>query len=176
MVAIMQDMKREYSNSLARSHLIILYITTFGLYTLYWFYKTSKALYSQQGINNKYIWRTLGLCVPILNVYLLWTLFKDIQKSTGELPTAGLKSPSWLTITFIVSSVLYQLPGLWSFLGFLSVLPIITVQTALNRYWQREQPTLAIKTRLSWLELLVTIIGACILVLVIIGGSAAAIT
>lgn len=150
-------------------HLFLLYITTLGLYFFYWFYKTNKQLYAQQGIDNNPLLRTLGLIVPLLNIYLLWVLFRDIQKFTNKAGIRSLKYPGWLTTAFILCSALYRLPSLFSFLGFISVLPVAVTQNTLNHYWKQEQPNLPEKSTLSWQEILISIAGSIILILAIVG-------
>lgn len=161
----MKNTNTTYANNIIIRHLVLLYITTFGLYFFYWFYQTNKQLYGHQGIDNKPALRTLGLIIPLLNIYLLWVFFSDTQKFTRN----GFQYPGWLTVAFIVSSALYRLPSLFSFIGFISVLPVIVVQKTLNAYWKKEQPDLPEKTQLSWVEILICCLGAIILIMAAIG-------
>ncbi len=165
----MSKTSSHFSNSLRISHLVLLYITTCGLYFFYWFYQTNKQLYGHQHINNKPLLRTLGLIVPLLNIYLLWVLFRDIEKFMFKATLNTFKHPAWLTVAFILCSALYRLPALFSFIGFSSILPILYTQSTLNTYWQKEQPTLAEKTKLTWQEILICVLGSILLILAIVG-------
>lgn len=158
-----------FSNRILIRNLVILYIATCGLYFFYWFYETNKELYKHNGIDTNPLFRTIGLIAPLLNIYLLWVFFKDIQKFTAKAGTPELKYPGWLTVAFIFFSALYRLPFLFSFLGFLSVAPVIVAQNALNAYWKKEQPNLPDKTRLTWQEILCCVVGAILLILACIG-------
>lgn len=160
---------KSFSNSIPTKHLILLYITSLGLYFFYWFYQTNKQLYQHHGINNKPILRTCGLIIPFLNIYLLWFLCKDIKNFAQKANIETFQSPGWLTAAFIFSSTLYKLPSIFSFIGFISVLPIWVIQKTLNRYWEKEQPHLPQKTTLSWQEILICCIGSIILILALVG-------
>ena len=130
----------------------------------YWFYHSTKMLKLERPF-----WRTLGLLVPILNVYLVWKLFTDIKKVAESAAVPAYPYPGLLTLAFIILSALYHLPGLWSFTGFFSVLPILMVQQTFNRYWLKEQPGAPLKTHLSGLEWLFASIGALLLILACVG-------
>lgn len=158
-----------YSNNRVLWHVLLLYITTCGLYFFYWFYKTSELIYNSNAGAIKPIWRTLGLLVPLLNIYLLWKLFADVKKRTDTIDTQFLRYPSLLALIFILLSALYRLPSLYSFLGFSSVFPVLLVQRALNLYWTKLQPDLPARTKLFWPEILICIIGSILLILAIIG-------
>jgi hypothetical protein len=165
----MENLKHSVSNYLSLKKLIVLYITTCGLYFFYWFYITNKKLYQHRHTDNHPFWRTAGLLVPFLNIYLLWKLFSDINKFTTQAGTPPLAYPGWHTIAFIVLSALYRIPHyLFSFLGFFSVLPILSAQRALNGYWQKEQMGLP-APRWSWIEVIISVIGSIMLVLAIMG-------
>lgn len=106
--------------------------------------------------------------MPILNIYLLWILFKDIRKFAARAGTTSLSYSGWRAIAFIVLSALYRLPHLLSFLGLTSVLPILSAQRALNAYWQKEQAHLPI-SKWSWIEITACLIGSAILASAVIG-------
>ncbi len=158
-----------YSNAIPLGQLLLLYITTLGLYFFYWFYQTNKLLYGCDKTDNRPLFRTLGLLVPILNIYLVWKLLTDIQKTTQQAGVKNFKYPGLLTLFFIIGSSLYRLPGLFSFSGFVSVIPVLFAQQTLNVYWRKEQPHLVEKTRLSWQERCICLLGLLILVIAVIG-------
>jgi hypothetical protein len=158
-----------YSRSRALWQIFILYITTCGLYFFYWFYKTSQDLYDNQPNMVKPLWRTLGLLVPLLNIYLLWKLFSDIKKRCAQARIAFPFYPSLVTLIFILCSALYRLPNLFSFLGFSSVLPVLLVQNTLNQYWQKEEAPLTAPRKFSIAEILICLIGTTLLTLAVIG-------
>ncbi len=146
------------------SILALLYIGTCGLYFFYWYYQTTKKLYAHNQVPTPAGWRTAGLLVPILNIYLLWALFRDIKKYANSAGIYSLEFPGLLTIAFMVASALYRLPNLFSFLGFLSVAPIIWAQYTLNQYWAKVKPNLSEKKRLSEVEIIACLAGSALLI------------
>lgn len=158
-----------FSKSRVLWQVILLYITTCGLYFFYWFYKTCDELYAKDPRAIKPLWRTLGLLVPLLNIYLVWKLFFDIQNLTQNAGVHSFGDPLSLTVFFLLCSALYQLPNLYSFCGFLSVLPVALIQKKLNLYWKKQQPYLPERTTLRGGEITVCLIGGLILILAFIG-------
>lgn len=159
----------KHSQGIALSHLFLLYISTCGLYFFYWFYKTTRSLADHHQLDKNAGLYTLGLLVPLLNIYLLWRLFKDIQQYSRRAGSTVLKYPGWLALLFLALSGLYRLPALYSFLGFSSVLPILYLQSLLNLYWQKEQPERPLRTRLNWIEIVICLLGTTLLTLAVFG-------
>lgn len=97
-----------------------LYLLSFGLYLYYWYYMTLKNLRSLNlaaDVNIRPGWRTVGMFVPILNIYLLYDLFRRVDEaavSAGhtENRVSWWSRPGWLTAWyFLVPFVLSQLLG-----------------------------------------------------------------
>lgn len=148
---------------------VLLYIFTFGFYFFYWFYHNNKLLYSYNKITIRPWLRTLGLIVPILNLYLIWNFFNDIKKFADKANVPSYPSPLLLTAAFVLCCALFNLPNVYTFLGFVSVIPLILVQTTLNRYWRKEQTNLPEKIKLFPIEWIICCLGGALLILSFIG-------
>jgi Na+/proline symporter len=107
---------------------ILIFIVTFGLYSLYWVYQTQEEVkrHSGDGIGG-----VLGLVVWIIvgaiSAFVIPSeIGKMYEKAGREAPITG-----W--------------SGLWLFPGALLIIPAIIwfvkVQGALNRYWESEGAT-----------------------------------
>jgi Na+/proline symporter len=107
---------------------ILIFIVTFGLYSLYWVYQTQEEVkrHSGDGIGG-----VLGLVVWIIvgaiSAFVIPSeIGKMYEKDGREAPITG-----W--------------SGLWLFPGALLIIPAIIwfvkVQGALNRYWESEGAT-----------------------------------
>ena len=107
---------------------ILIFIVTFGLYSLYWVYQTQEEVkrHSGDGIGG-----VLGLVVWIIvgaiSAFVIPSeIGKMYEKDGREAPITG-----W--------------SGLWLFPGALLIIPAIVwfvkVQSSLNRYWESEGAT-----------------------------------
>lgn len=107
---------------------ILIFIVTFGLYSLYWVYQTQEEVkrHSGEGIGG-----VLGLVVWIIvgavSAFVIPSeIGKMYEKDGREAPITG-----WT--------------GLWLFPGGLLIIPAIVwfvkVQGSLNRYWESERAT-----------------------------------
>ncbi len=102
---------------------ILLFVVTFGLYGLYWVYKTHEEIKQHTGDG---VGGVLGLVIYIL----IWpvTAFVVPSEIGRMVQRDGHTSPvtGWT--------------GLWLFPGFILIVPAIVwfvkVQRALNRYWE----------------------------------------
>jgi hypothetical protein len=63
----------QYSNAQAPWRLVLLSIITFSFYEIYWFYRNWKHLKTHKQLEISPGWRTVGLCVPILGIVLIYT-------------------------------------------------------------------------------------------------------
>ena len=147
------------------SHLILLYVFTFGIYGIYWFYKTWKQIKEHTKATFSPGWRTVGLFIPIYNIWRIYTLFDDVKSLRIKAGFTENPSPGWLTLGYIVLAGLSRLPDPWWPLTFLSILPLLSIQKALNEYWEKEQRDRKEKTKFSTKEIVVLVIGAIFLAL-----------
>jgi hypothetical protein len=90
-----------------------LYLLSFGLYLYYWYYTTLKELKLSEGLDISPGWRTFGMFVPILNIYLLYDLFRRIDQAATRVGAGHQEGwwrrPGWMTAGyFIIAAVLSQ--------------------------------------------------------------------
>ena len=133
--------------------LILLTILTAGLYQIIWFYKNWRDLNEYNSLGTIPILRTFGLFVPLLGIILVYGQFSDIRERSSEggiynTYPPGLLFLGWLVLGALGSMVIY--------LGLLmqSVFLLI-VQNTLNKYWQRHQSGIPLRTSLSPLEIVI---------------------
>jgi len=149
--------------------LVFLWVTTFGVYIFYWFYKTAKQLKNHRNLRIQPGWQTLGLIVPILNLVLLQNLFVEIDDSAEEVGVTNRHKPVNMLGATIILNLMYRLPHPAYILGLLGVIPFAMLQNTLNQYWSHEFPESAIRKSFYWYEIVFASIGICIWILVIIG-------
>ena len=107
---------------------ILMYIVTFGLYSLYWVFKTQDEMKQHTGEG---LGGVLGLVVWILiNPVTAFVIPSEI----GKMYKKDGRDPPFSGWT-----------GLWLFPGAILLVPAIVwfvkVQRALNRYWEGKAPT-----------------------------------
>lgn len=147
-------------------HLVLLYILTFGLYGIYWFYKTWKQIKGHTKATFSPGWRTVSLFIPFYNIWRVYTLFNDIKSLRLEADFSESPSPGWLTfLLFLFTYLTNRLPDPWYLLGLLGVLPLLFAQGALNEYWEKEQKGRKEKTKFSTKEIAVMIVGGMLIAL-----------
>lgn len=147
---------------------LILSIVTFNLYTFYWYYKTWKKLAAHHLLHISPGWRTVGLLVPLLNIYLIYSLMRDVR-DYGDLDNIAMGySPGLLLLAFMLASVLGGLPMPYGILGLTSCFPFAIVQSGLNAYWKEHQPEHIMRLDFSAGEKTVIIIGGAVWVVTLI--------
>lgn len=135
-------MKTEYSNYQPLYKLFFLYIFTFGLYFFWWHYKNLKQIkeanfdinfckiYGKKYMSGQIspIPRTISLIVPILNLFIIYDLFKAIISYTeiNKVDEDYTHSPSNYLIGFIAANIFY-----------LGVIPILMIQHLFNKAWRK---------------------------------------
>lgn len=121
------------------SQFIGLSIFSFSLYQYYWFYRNWK------DIKNNFseykdispILRTLGLFIPFINIYLEYKQFNIIQEKSICFEKKHYKMNSILIILLCGGiSCLHHLPKPYNLLTILNSLPLIFVQSELNKLWR----------------------------------------
>lgn len=147
------------------SHLLLLYVLTFGIYGIYWFYRSWRQIKEHTKATFSPGWRTVGLFIPIYNIWRIYTLFDDVKSLRIKAGFTENPSPGWLTLGYIILAGLSRLPGPWWLLTFLSILPLLSIQKALNEYWDKEQTGRKEKTKFSTKEIVILIIGGIFLAL-----------
>ena len=99
---------------------VLFSILSFGLYAYYWFYVTRKQVNLELGKDDDAALYTAGLLVPILNIFIVYWLWRDIADLRAR---AGLEP-----FNPIVYLLLCLIP-------FAAIVIYILVLQKLNEYW-----------------------------------------
>jgi hypothetical protein len=164
-------------------HVIVLNIFVPYLYGAWWFYKNWKALASaakevqekpelRPFFNTSPVLRTMGMMVPLLNIYLAFRFFKDIASIYPFQTAPQRKHPSLaaflLTVALFGLLLLGKLPDGYYLFYLTACLPLALCQKWLNDYWQsKEESTLSVRQTFTALELTALILGAALLGLIV---------
>jgi hypothetical protein len=148
-----------YSDGQHPVHLVLLSVSTLGLYEVYWFWRNWRDLRDKAGMDLSPAWRTVGLFLPVVNVAMVYhqlRLVSDTAASRGLTPTY---SPLAVTMAFFALALAGNLTLLWM-VSLLNVLPLVPVQQTLNRLWQLEHPDAPLRERFAPHELAAMVAGA----------------
>jgi len=159
----------EFSFSQPPLHLALLSLCTIGVYEIYWFYRTWKQLKQQAGDQISPGWRTVGLFVPILNIYLVYKLFDRISDLRLQSGVGPMFAPGWLTAFYLIWCLTYRLPDPAWLVSLASFVPLLVAQNALNELWGSLQPGRPVRTWLSVWEIALIVVGALLVLLTIVG-------
>jgi hypothetical protein len=176
--------KPRFSNVQTPWRLVILSFMTFNIYQLYWFYRNWRDLKNHKKLEDySPILYTIFLFVPILNIYFIYSQFKDIQEFAKQSGCKTYVSPGWLTFFFVflnfigfvflrvvetsTNPIKYLIVFISSLLSTTGVLVI--VQNILNNFWKKEQPELEIRQKFTKKEIACLVIGGILWVLFLIG-------
>ncbi len=144
----------ETSKVIPIRRLYLLMILTFGLYGIYWFYKTSSYLKDDLGKDTSVGFRTFLLFIPIVNIIVFYELIEDMKKFIEE---KGIES---------YSSGLNTL--LWAFVPILGLWVYINIQESINEFWRMKEPNLPIRRDFSNGEIAAMILGIVMIIFIIL--------
>lgn len=159
----------KYSNIQPIWHLITLTIITTGFYQMVWFYKTWKQLKKHHKWELSYVYRTVFTFIPIIGFLIVVDLFNRIKKLLKQNDVKFKMYPIIMMILFYVLNALYRLPHLYWLLGFLSMIPFVYAQYALNLYWMKVQPDHLVRDKFTKRQWILMVIGGIFWILIIIG-------
>ena len=143
--------------------LVLLNIVSMGLYSFYWFYCNWRDLDVWDEGHRPWL-KTLGLLVPILNLFIMYRFFKQIAEYVDD-KVARLVSPLLLTFLFQSSLAIRYNADKWKLgdiLGTLLSVGVMTLvlflfQMVIVAYWrEREEET---RTRLLLGEKILCAVG-----------------
>lgn len=120
------------------------------------------------------ILRTLGLLLPVLQLYLIGRFFKECAELNPDRDSLPGKHP--LIAAIVLTSLmfglfwLYKLPGAFFLLYLTASVPMAIAQSWLNKFWQQEEGSdLVVRHAFSVGELASIIAGSIVLGLVVVG-------
>ena len=147
---------QKFSNGETKKHLTVMYLTTFRLYSLIWFSNNWTFIKKYYRPNIHPTLRTLALFIPFLNLFYIYSQFKDIKNFAKQEGVESNINPLTDTITFLLLNAF--------FVGFVS---LNSTQKTLNKVWEIKQPNLKIKKNFSIPEIIWIIIILTIIILAI---------
>ncbi|HSB46533.1 MAG TPA: DUF4234 domain-containing protein [Candidatus Bilamarchaeum sp.] len=75
---------------------IVVSFLTFFIYALYWFYATRSELNELTGNKTSALLWTLGLFVPLLNLYVIWRYCEDVEIASKKARDKVVLFIAWL--------------------------------------------------------------------------------
>jgi cbb3-type cytochrome oxidase subunit 3 len=81
----------------------LLFVVTLGFYGVYWFHQLHKELKTETGGNYNPTVRTIGLMVPLYNLYVMW------QDSQGIEDVLGKSAPTYFLLMLFLAPVWWYL-------------------------------------------------------------------
>ena len=106
--------------------LVVMFVCTFGIYEMYWFYKNWVLVKERENSNIMPFWRTFF--APIFCYFL----FKRVQASALDLSIQREISPGLLAAGWIIVTLLMGSPGAFWLLGYIAILFLLPVQALVN--------------------------------------------
>lgn len=145
------------------ARVILLSIVTMGLYGFYWFYASRVQMTKELGTNDNAGWQTVGLIVPILNFFITYWLWRDIDIAQRKVGLAGFSAGGFLGVV-IAAGVLGWIPFIGWALSIGAVIVYAMVVSKLNEYWDKKTGNKAVEAKIQGGELIVVIVGVALLV------------
>lgn len=164
--------------SVSSSKLKWLYLATFGLYGIYWFYKNWKL--QQPFIDGK----IMPVMRGIFSIFFTHALASRIKQSMSRQDIPENKHLGFLATMFVILVVLGNLAStladnhvvpeyfniIWLVLFYLSAYPLIELQDKINML--KDDPIGAINSRYDWRGYAALLIGGILWLLAILGAIA----
>jgi hypothetical protein len=121
-------------------------LISFGSWTFYWFYVTRRLLDGEIGRGrDDALLHTLGLFVPVLNAFVLYWLYRDLDEVRLRTGLTGLPVAGYVVGGIFAAPILYSIA-----LG------------KVNEYWDRRTQGLAAEAPHSSGEKAIVAVGAAI--------------
>ncbi len=182
--------KREFSQGQEIGTLVLLSVLTYGFYTIYWFYRNWKDIQHAHNRQLHPVLRTVGLFIPLLNIFLVAQQFKHRRALGKESGGTAYFAWIWTTIGFLVLGYTYsfytvtaimsslsETPDKLTLLG-MAIIDLITfgllglllaaAQRVLNEYWKKMEGHLATRHSLTAGEITWLVFGGMLWLLGII--------
>ena len=145
------------------SKLTIMTVGTWGIYEFYWFYQNWKSV--RQLTGEKLNAPVRALFYPLTS----FSLFPRIRDQGQRLQVAFTVRPGVLATVVLLWNALWRLPDPYWIISFLGFVPLLYVQSAVNKINQQVAPGSNPNTRLGAWNIVALIAGAALLALVVVG-------
>lgn len=161
---VMSKNEPPYPYVISVTKLVVLSITTFGLYEVYWFYKQFKSFKSERKLN----WTPWARA--IFSGLMSYTLFSEVSKAerSADKTRGGLEAGG-LAIVYLILAYSWKLPEPYWWISMFSFLPLIPAQKAINFYWEKKYDNKIVPSSFGGWNYLWAIAGGLLLLLAIWG-------
>jgi hypothetical protein len=124
-------------------------LLSFGTWTFYWFYVTRRLLDGETGRGrDDALLHTLGLLVPVLNAFVLYWLYRDVDEVRRRAGMPGLSVAGYVAGGIVAAPIIYSIA-----LG------------KVNEYWDVRTQGLAVEAPVTGGEKAIVAVGAAIWIL-----------
>ena len=106
--------------------LIVMSVCTSGIYNFYWYYKNWQLIKERENLDIMPIWR------GVFAFFFCYSLFKKVRATANSLGLTRSIAAGPLALGWIVVTILWQLPNLYSLVAYFAVLFLIPVQILVN--------------------------------------------
>ena len=145
------------------SKLSVMSVVTFGLYEVYWFYKNWSDIKTREGIKINPVLR--AIFYPLF----AYSAFKRIKDKGAEVGAQTGYSPGALaTAVFLLIASTYLPDPVW-LISLLSFVPLLPVQSAVNRINAKVAPDADRNTRFSGWNVFGVVLGILFWAVVLLG-------
>jgi len=153
----------EYSPAIPLNKFALYYVSTFGLYIVYWHYQSCKMLNEEASLGIYPIPRTIFMKFMAGN---LSTHTLDLAKREGYTKTYSsiIIGIAFLLLTIIERKAPTPYDNLW-LLGFLIFIPVVKAQ---NYYWEETQPELKMNNKFSLISIILVFIGLSLVIMSVV--------
>jgi hypothetical protein len=143
--------------SVSTPKLVILSLTTFGIYELYWFYQNWKRIQQQSGSDIRPFWRAFFsplFCHPLV---------VSVNSAAESLHLAGKLPATVIMAAYVGLLATHRLPDPWWMISMFSFLPLIPIQRRIQEIHEAIQPGRATAVGWSVRSVLATALGSVLL-------------
>ena len=143
--------------------LVVMSTVTFGIYELYWFYKNWKLIKQRTDSDIRPFWRAF------FGVLFCYSCFKEIKKVATSRGVSFPASPGWLAVLWIGLVLSWRLPDPYWMVDILTPFVLFPIQKTVNDLNTIVAPNHNPNARFSAWNIVITVVGGILFVLVIIG-------
>ncbi|MFN4150872.1 MAG: hypothetical protein ACK4IX_07995 [Candidatus Sericytochromatia bacterium] len=150
--------KDQYSNVVPIKKFILYYIFSFGVYFLYWAYKSWSLIKKEKKLNIWVLPRT------IFGVFFIGSLGRNVLNIAKEYGyTKTYNSTVIFIIFFLINLVTRRAPEPYDMVYILGFVPLLPIVEASNFYWSSKNPELKVNNKFSVISIILMIIGGLLL-------------
>jgi hypothetical protein len=147
----------------SRLKLLVMYIVTFGLYEVFWFYKNWQLFKAATGDDISPFWRT------VFRVFFFYELLDEIQEKAQSRGVHADFSPFLLSVVWIGVMVCTRLPDPYWLVGLFSVIVLLPVQETVNELNSLAAPNHNPNDQFSVWNIAAIAVGGSLTLLAIVG-------